>query len=172
MRLSKGKLTIEVDADREFSDEQGIAPAFDPDAPAIFDSVDEDWKAADRHPKDRSVHRLSIPWTPRDVHRAKGVRDDGRPGLSDAARDQLLRAIAKAQRWIDDISIDATTFADIAKAEGCVERHVRFLAPLAFLSPALIEAIADGRVPAEMTISSLARGLPRDWATQEARLLG
>lgn len=170
--LSEGKLNIEVYANPQSADEQSIATEFEPDTQAIFSHIDDVREEPDRHPDDRPVQRLSIPWTPRDVHRAKGVRDDGRPGLSDAARDQLLRAIAKARRWIDHISIDATTFADIAKAEVCVERHVRFLAPLAFLSPALIDAIASGRVPAEMTISSLARGLPKDWATQKARLLG
>ena len=70
-----------------------------------------------------------------------------------------------------DIARDATTFADIAQQEGACERHIRFLAPLAFLSPALIAAIHNGRVPPELTISTLARGLPKDWAGQDARVL-
>ena len=47
------------------------------------------------------------------------------------------------------------------------ERHVRFLAPLAFLSPRILAAIADGVAPAELTVSSLARALPMQWRQQE-----
>ena len=126
---------------------------------------------ADTDPLDRPTEMLIVPWTPRDVHRAKGVRDDGQPGLSDAARDQLLTAIAKARRWMTDIACDKTTFAAIATQEECCERHVRFLVPLAFLSPAIIAAIHAGRVPGELTISTLARTLPKDWASQDARIV-
>ena len=35
----------------------------------------------------------------------------------------------------------------IAKRENLAERHVRFLTPLAYLSPRIIEAIAEGRAP-------------------------
>ena len=126
---------------------------------------------ADTDTCDRLTRMLIVPWTPRDVHRAKGVRDDGQPGLSDAARDQLLTAIAKARRWMTDIACDKTTFAAIATQEKCGERHIRFLAPLAFVSPAIIAAIHAGRVPGDLTISALARNLPKDWASQDARIL-
>ena len=92
-----------------------------------------------------------------DLRRAKGIRDDGQPGLSDAARDQLLRSVAKARRWLRDLACDATTFEAIAHAEGCCERHIRFLAPLAFLSPTVVAAIHDGHAPAQLTASTLAR---------------
>ena len=46
-----------------------------------------------------------------------------------------------------------------------------FLVPLAFLSPAIIAAIHAGRVPGELTISTLARNLPKDWASQDARIV-
>ena len=170
--VTAGRLVIEVDGDAAHFSREIRSRASDLDADATSGQTANPLDAVDRDPDDRPVHRLSVPWTPRDIHRAKGVRDDGRSGLSDAARDQLLRAIAKARRWMHEVSLDATTFADLAKEEGCVERHVRFLAPLAYLSPAVIDAIADGRVPAELTISSLARALPKDWATQNARILG
>ena len=52
------------------------------------------------------------------------------------ARDALLRAIARTRRWLDDIlSGAATSFDEIATREGLVERHVRFLMPLAFVAP-------------------------------------
>jgi hypothetical protein len=37
-----------------------------------------------------------------------------------------------------------------------VERHIRYLAPLAFVSPRIIEAIANGNAPADLTVSTLA----------------
>lgn len=89
--------------------------------------------------------------------------------MDDKTRTTLLTAIVKAKGWIDamlrDSSID---FAAIAKKEELAERHVRFLAPLAYISPRIIEAIADGRAPADMTVSALDRGLPVNWAAQEA----
>jgi site-specific DNA recombinase len=36
------------------------------------------------------------------------------------------------------------SFAEIAEREGKVERHIRLLAPLAFVSPNIIEKIVDG----------------------------
>ena len=64
------------------------------------------------------------------------------------------------------------TFAQIARREGKVERHVRLLAPLAFLSPRIVAAIIDGTAPANLTVTSLARALPYSWAEQESRLTG
>jgi hypothetical protein len=40
----------------------------------------------------------------------------------------------------------------IAKRENLADRHVRFLAPLAYLSPPIIEAIAEGEAPADQEV--------------------
>jgi hypothetical protein len=50
------------------------------------------------------------------------------------------------------------------------ERHIRHLAPLAFVSPRIVEAIANGSAPADLTVSMLARALPHGWAAQEDKL--
>ncbi len=64
--------------------------------------------------------------------------------MSFATRNALLTVIAKARNWIDDLaSGKAASFAEIAKHKGKVERHIRFLASLAFLSLALVAAIAN-----------------------------
>jgi site-specific DNA recombinase len=61
----------------------------------------------------------------------------------------MLIAIAKARKWIDDIRLGRfASFAEIANQEALCERHIRLLAPLAFLSPRIIAAIADGTAPA------------------------
>jgi site-specific DNA recombinase len=65
--------------------------------------------------------------------------------------------------WIAKIA----SFDDIAAAENLAERHVRRLAPLAFLSPRIIEAIADGAAPAGLTVSRLTQTLPHAWSAQE-----
>jgi site-specific DNA recombinase len=41
-----------------------------------------------------------------------------------------------------------SSFEEIAKSEGKVERHIRYLAPLAYLSPRIVDAITNGTVPA------------------------
>jgi hypothetical protein len=57
----------------------------------------------------------------------------------------------------------------IAEREGKAERHIRFLAPLAFLSPLIIESIVSGNASANLTVSGLARALPHSWTDQEKK---
>jgi hypothetical protein len=79
-------------------------------------------------------------------------------------REALLAAIAKARGWIDDIRLGRIgSFAEIAEREVQGERHVRLLAPLAFLSPRIIAAIVDGTAPMDLTVTGLARALPYSW---------
>ncbi len=63
-----------------------------------------------------------------------------------------------------------TSFEEIASVEGLVERHVRRLAVLAFLSPKIVQAIADGTAPADLTVSLLTRALPLTWSAQDQML--
>jgi len=90
--------------------------------------------------------------------------------MTPETREALLSAIAKARVWIDDLAKGkAASFAEIAEREGKVERHVRFLAPLAFVSPRTVSAIVDGSAPADLTVTELAKSLPYSWAEQERR---
>jgi hypothetical protein len=80
------------------------------------------------------------------------------------SRDALLTAIAKARGWIDDMRLGRiASFAEIAEREAQGERHIRLLAPLAFLSPRIIAAIVDGTAPADLTVTGLAKALPYSW---------
>lgn len=64
------------------------------------------------------------------------------------------RELSRARGWVDDVLRgDAISFEEIATREGLVERHVRFLIPLAFVAPKVIEAIADGAAPADLTVT-------------------
>jgi len=60
-----------------------------------------------------------------------------------------------------------TSFLEIAERDGQGERHIRLLAPLAFVSPRIIAAIAGGTAPAHLTVTGLAKALPYSWAEQE-----
>jgi hypothetical protein len=80
----------------------------------------------------------------------------------------LLTAIAKARRWINDLRQGRiASVAEIAKQEGQGERHIRLLGPLAFVSPRVISAIAEGTAPVDLTVTGLARALPYSWAEQD-----
>jgi len=95
----------------------------------------------------------------------------GGQAMAEATRSALLMAIARSRAWVDTMVKDpATDIGTIAKRENLAERHVRFLAPLAYLSPRIIQAIADGRAPADLTVTRLVRNLPTVWADQEKQL--
>jgi hypothetical protein len=81
--------------------------------------------------------RLRIAFAP-NLPRRKGIaHSPAAPASIDAAtREALLRAVARARGWMDAILAGrVASFDDVAAAEGLAERHVRRLAPLAFLSP-------------------------------------
>ncbi len=100
----------------------------------------------------------------------KGIaREPSSDGFIDQReRDLLLQTIARAQGWVEAImSGHAASFDAIAAREGLGVRHVRRLAPLAFLAPRVIQAIADGSAPSGLTVSNLTLALPHSWSAQE-----
>ena len=88
--------------------------------------------------------------------------------MKPGSRETLLGAIAKARRWIKEAA-QGQSFAEIARREGKAERHVRRMAPLAFVSPRIITAIIDGTAAA-ITATALAGTLPYSWSGQEQSL--
>lgn len=57
----------------------------------------------------------------------------------------LLKAFARAIGWFEELSSDHVgSLVEIARREGLAKRYVTRLAKLAFISPAFIEAIAEG----------------------------
>src|SRR5437868_13503611 len=118
---------------------------------------------------------ITIPWTgpmPAAVKGIVHIPAHNTP-IKPSRRETLLTAIAKARQWVDDLAQGRTaTFAQIGRREGKVERHVRLLAPLAFLSPRIVSALLDGTAPADLTVTTLVRALPHSWAKQERYLAG
>jgi hypothetical protein len=70
-------------------------------------------------------------------------------------------AIGKARLWLERLSRGAS-LAEIAKGEGKGERQVRLLMPLAFLPPATVRDLVEGKVAAT-TVTDLAKNVPLIW---------
>jgi site-specific DNA recombinase len=87
----------------------------------------------------------------------------------------ILKATARARRWFDDlVSGRAASMVEIGKREGVGKRYVSRMIRLAFLAPTIIERIAEGRQPPELSAQFLSTGrgdLPLSWSAQE-KLLG
>jgi site-specific DNA recombinase len=120
-----------------------------------------------------NVTTMTIPWAsplPATVKGITHVPAHNTP-MTPSRRDTLLMAIAKARSWVDELANGrAGSFAVLARREGKVERHIRLLLSLAFLSPTIVSGLLDGTAPASLTITALARGLSWSWAEQERRL--
>ncbi len=118
--------------------------------------------------------KLTIAWTkpPSKVARelippAKSSRPkmDKRP-IRAETRVKLVQAIASGQHFVDElVEGRATSIEDIARREKCTARQVNLMISLAFLSPRLVTAAVEGRLPRGIGISNL-RDLPPEWAKQ------
>ena len=82
----------------------------------------------------------------------------------------LLKAVARARRWSQDLLAGrAQSVGQLAKRERLDGRSVRRLIRLGFLSPRIVEAIAGGHQPLDLTVIGLTRrvDLPLLWSAQE-----
>ena len=123
-----------------------------------------------KHDADAPTSIKHVAFTPAG-NLTKGVRH--RPGasggLTDADRTSLLVAIARSRVWVNTILTDPSeSFESIAARERRSARYIKLLAPLAYVSPRLIEALADGRPVAALNVTSIAKALPLAWAEQES----
>jgi site-specific DNA recombinase len=115
---------------------------------------------------------ISLPWNAPAFVSAKGVlhQPDEQPTLRVDTRDAILLAVAKARVWIDDLASGRVrSFTEIATCEGKVERHIRLLAPLAFLPLGILTAITNGTLRQDVTVTTLARDVPYSWARNLVR---
>jgi site-specific DNA recombinase len=121
----------------------------------------------------RSPLVFSVLWSTEPFSEVKGVlhAPTQRSTLRPENRDALLTAIAKARGWIEGlVEGRITSFVEIAQQEGKVERHIRLLCPLAFVSPRIIAAIMDSSAPADLNVTELAQPLAHSWNQQESRI--
>lgn len=79
----------------------------------------------------------------------------------------MIKAIARGFRWrrLLETSIHATV-EDIAAAEKINASYVSRVLRLTLLSPAVIEAILDGRQGPQITLAALMKPFPVEWGRQ------
>jgi site-specific DNA recombinase len=85
----------------------------------------------------------------------------------------LMKAIARGRQWSDDLLAGrVVSVAVIAEREGVLPNYERRLLRSASLAPRIVEAIAAGHQPPELTAKALTERLelPLLWNEQERRL--
>jgi site-specific DNA recombinase len=119
---------------------------------------------------------MLVPWTPPSPYRRREiVQGEGeqfaavRP-MRTQARVVLVDALRDAHRWLDELTTDPIrTIESIAAPEKKTERSIRMTLSLAFLSPALVKAAIDGRLPRGFGTKRL-MDLPMTWSEQWSAL--
>ena len=85
----------------------------------------------------------------------------------------MVKAIARAFRWRKLLETGTHTIvAEIAAAEKINASYVGRVLRLTLLSPEIVEAILDGRQPADLQLEDLLRPLPVGWREQGAEIWG
>jgi site-specific DNA recombinase len=85
----------------------------------------------------------------------------------------LLKAVARARSWFDELASGRVrSLAEIARNQGIAKRYVERLSHLAFVTPAIVEAICQGQQPAELNAEALLNriDLPLEWPAQRNAL--
>ncbi|SEP07783.1 Site-specific DNA recombinase [Salinihabitans flavidus] len=78
----------------------------------------------------------------------------------------LVQNIVRAQRWLAMI-MEGKTFTEIAEAEGTSKRRIQDVVDLAMLAPNILDAIAAGEQPDDLTSDYLIKsGVPATWSEQ------
>ena len=83
----------------------------------------------------------------------------------------MVKALARAFRWrkILDAGVHGA-LQDLARAKGVAPSYVSRVLRLTLLAPDIVEAILDGRQPAEMGLDDLLEGFPPEWKGQRSSL--
>ena len=99
------------------------------------------------------------------------VGEPGDPKLDSA----LIKAVARANQWLVELlSGRSKTLHEMGRRDRVSKRYVSRIIRLAFLAPSIIEEIACGDQPPELTaqaLSTLPGDLPLSWRAQR-ELLG
>jgi site-specific DNA recombinase len=131
---------------------------------------------AQKDDEERDANVLTIAWAAPSPYRRReiiqgttAVSSSARP-LPTSARLVLIKALRKAHSWLDELLTDSTqTIESIAARESKSERSIRMTLSLAFLSPDIVKAAIDGRLPRGFGLTRLI-DLPIAWPDQWAVL--
>lgn len=118
------------------------------------------------------INVIEIPWIKPPSKKRREIllptsisRDHVKP-IRAEDRLKILAAIAKGQRWLDEvISGQVKDLEQIAKRERCSSRKVNMTISLAFLAPSLVKAVIEGRLPHGVKVSRLYE-VPSEWLGQ------
>ena len=117
-----------------------------------------------------SINRDLLRWSVPFQLRKRGVEtkliiENGPSRVPDQT---LLRNIAKAQNYYAAIQ-RGQTFDEIAASEGLAKHRILQVIELAFITPDIVKAIAQGAQPIGLTTKWLSRNaLPTDWQAQRS----
>ncbi|WP_424931927.1 hypothetical protein [Amaricoccus macauensis] len=85
----------------------------------------------------------------------------------------MVKALARAFRWRKQLYEGLYgTLEELARAKGVAPSYVSRVLRLTLLAPEIVEAILDGRQPAELKLDSLLNGFPLEWEGQPRPELG
>ena len=101
------------------------------------------------------------------------ARDGAEAALPTRADPALVKALARAfryQRLLDEGRY--ASISEMAAAEQLERGYLGTLLRLPLLAPDLVEAMLDGRQPADMTLPRLLAPFPAGWAEQRAIMPG
>ena len=96
----------------------------------------------------------------------------GHPEPAATIDNTMVKAIARAFRW--QKMLENGTYAcldDIARSEKIGASFVSRYHRLVLLAPDIVEAILDGRQPAQLTVKDLLQAFPPDWTLQRKQLI-
>src|SRR5215207_1812976 len=112
---------------------------------------------------------MRLAWSPaatvrrREILRPSGI-ESHEGGIKAESRTVLLRSIALARKWLDEV-LGGSTADQIALRERCSKRHIANTIPLAFLAPDLVRAVIDARLPRGISATRVAES-ELEWSRQ------
>lgn len=128
--------------------------------------------AMTRHlPASRNGERLTRTVAARVTRSGGEIRillpDGDTPISADSRHATLLRTIAKARRWYQQLTSGAQpSLAAIARTEGVTRSYVVRLFPCAFLAPDLVQELIEGKAPPTANLAGLLYKIPLEWPVQ------
>ena len=101
------------------------------------------------------------------------VHDNGAAATADGVDLTLIRLIVQARGWWQQMSAQGLDPSTLAAKEGVSVSYIVRVLRLAFLSPAVIEAVLDGRLRAGVDSTALLdiRAIHPSWEEQERRCM-
>ena len=101
------------------------------------------------------------------------VQSNGALGRNDLADPALLKQVIQARTWWNILSDGEMTIAALARQEGVTPSYISRVIGVAFLAPAVIDAIIEGRQHGELDAAMLRQtaAVPARWDEQMAKFL-